>query len=167
MEQGTKVGLGINPGHGFVKVAVIVEGRAAQTVTLPAMVVRAQRQVLGAIKRIESVQVGGIAWWVGDDALFSSAARSLLTQERLRDEYFIPALVKAALTRLGSNGQSAEQRLEDVLCVTGLPATWSLDRELASALVQRLRTAWPLGQIKVIPEPLGLVQTSGDPYRVS
>lgn len=157
MEHGTKAGLGINPGHGYIKAALLVDGHEPQTVTLPALVVKAQRQVLGAIKRIESVQVGGMAWWVGEDALLSPAARSALTQERLKDEFFIPALVKAALMQFRGNGRPVEQSLQQAMCVTGLPATWPLDKELASALVQRLRAAGPLGQIKVIPEPLGLV----------
>ena len=126
-----------------------------QTVTLPALVVRAQRQVLGALKRIQPVQVGGMAWWVGEDALLSPDARSAMTQDRLKDEIFIPALVKAALMRFSGNGQPVD--LQHAACVSGLPATWSLDKELASALVQRLRSAGPLGPIKVIPEPLGLV----------
>lgn len=160
MEQASTMGLGINPGHGFVKVALVSDGHVRQTATLPALVVRAQRQVLGALKRIEPVQIGGIAWWIGEDALLSAAACSALTQERLRDAFFIPALVRGALSRLTSNGQSFEQSLADATCVTGLPATWSLDRDLASALVQRLRSAWSLGQIKVIPEPLGLVYSA-------
>lgn len=55
MEQGMKCGVGINPGHGYVKVALIEENCEPQTVTLPALVVKAQRQVLGALKRIQPV----------------------------------------------------------------------------------------------------------------
>lgn len=96
-----------------------------------------------------------MSWWVGEDALLSTDARSAMTQDRLRDEIFIPALVKAALIRLSGNEQPVD--LQHAACVSGLPATWSLDKELASALVQRLRSAGSLGSIKVIPEPLGLI----------
>ena len=90
MEEGTKTGVGINPGHGYVKVVLLIEDHEPQMVTLPALVVKVQRQVLGALKRIEAVQVGGTAWWVGEDALLAPAARSAMTQERLKDEVFIP-----------------------------------------------------------------------------
>ena len=41
--------------------------------------------------------------------------------------------------------------------MSGLPATWSLDRTLASALAERLRAAAKLGKVKIIAEPLGLL----------
>jgi molecular chaperone DnaK (HSP70) len=43
------------------------------------------------------------------------------------------------------------------VCVTGLPATWSTDKELAGALVHRLKEAAPLGSVRVIAEPLGML----------
>ncbi len=43
------------------------------------------------------------------------------------------------------------------MCVSGLPATWSIDRTLATALAERLRAAARLGKVKIIAEPLGLI----------
>lgn len=153
----TKPGLGINPGHGFVKIVLLMDGYDPQTITIPALVGQAQRQLTGAIKRVSAVEVAGGQWWIGDDALISKAPRTALNQDRIRDSVFIPALVKGTLSHVVGNGQTPAELLAAAQCVTGLPATWALDRELAGALVQRLRSAAHLGSIKVIAEPLGLI----------
>lgn len=150
-------GLGINPGHGFVKIVLLTDGPNPQTITIPALVGQAQRQLVGAIKRVPTVDIAGGHWWVGEDALISKAPRTALNQDRIRDMVFIPALVKGALAQIQGNGQLPAALLADAQCVTGLPATWALERDLAAALVQRLRSAAHLGSIKVIAEPLGLL----------
>ncbi len=153
---GKRAGLAINAGHGYVKIVLITDGHV-QGVTLPALVGQAQQQLAGAIQRIQNVEVGGRAWWVGDDALISRNPLTALNQERIKDPIFLPALVRGALSRLESNGADVAETIRGALCVTGLPATWSTDKELAGALVQRLKEAAPLGSVRVIAEPLGVL----------
>jgi hypothetical protein len=156
VDEGRRAGLAINAGHGYAKVVLIADGHV-QRVTLPALVGQAQPQLTGAIQRIPNVEVGGRAWWVGDDALISRHPLTALNQDRIRDPIFIPALVRSALSRLVSNGMPIEATIRRAVCVTGLPATWSTDKELAGALVHRLKAAAPLGSVRVIAEPLGLL----------
>ncbi len=147
-------GHGVNIGHGYVKYVVIgLDGAELPPVVFPAMVALARRLASGAIAKAAAVRAGGAEWWVGEDALLSSAPLTSLTQERLEDIAYIPALAKAATQRFGEmNGAAAGY------CVTGLPATWAADRAKALTLGARLREAYPLyASIRVIPEPLGLV----------
>ena len=154
-----RTGLGLNTGHGFAKIALLTDGHAPITVTVPAVVSPAQRQLAGAIRRVETVSFDRSTWWIGDDALLTRDARSAMTQDRLKDPTFIPVLVKGTLEALArrSNGVQVDQLVPEAYCVSGLPATWSLDRTLAGALAERLRAAAQLGKVKIIAEPLGLL----------
>jgi hypothetical protein len=159
MTQRKRPAFGINPGHGYVKLCLLVDGHAPATITLPALISPAQRQLAGAIRRVESVGFGNTQWWVGQDALISRDSRTALTQDRVRDPVFISVLVKGALERLELDGRriAIDTLAQEAFCVTGLPATWSTDRELAQALVERLRAAARLRKVRVIAEPLGIV----------
>ncbi len=136
-------------GHGFAKIALLTEGHAPITVTVPAVVSPAQRQLAGAIRRVETVSFGTSTWWIGDDALLTKDARNVMNQDRLKDPTFIPVLVKGTLEALArrSNGVQIDQLVPEAYCVSGLPATWSLDRTLACALAERLRAAAKLGKV--------------------
>jgi len=146
-------GHGPNLGHGYVKYVVIDQhGAELPPVVFPAQIARAGRQVTGALGNAPIVDIGGGRWWVGEHADLDRAPLTLLAQERLQDPAFIPALLRGALDRFGTLNGSATGP-----CVTGLPATWAADLGMARQLGQRLREAWGYSQIKVIPEPLGLV----------
>lgn len=150
-------GHGPNLGHGYAKYVVIDErGVELPPVVFPAVTAIAGRRVSGALVQVETVEVAGERWWVGEEALLSPSPLTMLSQQRLGDPAFIPALLRSALRRLGRlNGSAAGY------CVTGLPATWAADGEKARQLGERLRAA--TGQytgIRVIAEPLGLVYSA-------
>lgn len=145
-------GHGVNIGHGFVKYVIVgPDGSERLPIVFPAQIARAGRAVSGALARAESVTMGDDFWWIGEDAGLGQPL-TLLSQERLIDPVFIPALLKGALARLGAHTGAGG------VCVTGLPASWARDEEKARALGERLRAAAPgYRSIRVIPEPLGLV----------
>lgn len=150
-------GHGPNLGHGYTKYVVIDQaGAELAPVIFPAVTARAGRQVSGALIKIETIEAGGEQWWVGEDALLSPSPLTLLAQERLSDPAFIPALLRAALRRLGNlNGSTGGY------CVTGLPATWAADPSKARQLGDRLRAGTSqFTAIRVIAEPLGLVYSA-------
>lgn len=91
------------------------------------------------------VQVGGQHWWVGEDAGRLGQPRVLLSQDRLTDPVFIPALALAARDQLGLTGASGSG-----LCVTGLPGSWADDAMLCQQLYERLRAALPGYYEKVV-----------------
>lgn len=166
-------GHGPNIGHGYVKYVIIDRnGNELPPVVFPAMIGRAARAVVGAIHSTPRVNVAGGQYWTGDDALLSPSPLTMLAQDRLSDQAFIPALVAGALQRFGSLNGSASG-----VCVTGLPATWAGDAAKARALGARLRDAHPgYKAIRVIPEPLGLLYaealdangaSTGDPALLS
>lgn len=160
-------GHGPNIGHGYVKY-VIIDSRGVELppVIFPAQVAPAARAVAGALTTARAVKAANARWWVGDDAQLATPL-TMLSQDRLQHAAFIPALVGGALARFGSlNGAAGGY------CVSGLPATWAGEVELARALGARLREAHPYGQLRVIAEPLGLAyaaildnhgRTVGDP----
>src|SRR5690349_7526548 len=118
-------GHGTNIGHGYVMYVVIdQQGRELPPVVFPAIVAPARRAVTGALANVRTVTAAGRRWWVGEDALLSSAPLTFLAQDRLLDLAFIPALLSGALARLGPLNGAMEGS-----CVTGLPATWATDRE--------------------------------------
>lgn len=148
-------GHGVNVGHGYLKYLIIDErGDELPPQLFPAMIARAGRTVQGALHQVETVDAGGGQWWIGDDALRSDTPVTLLAQDRLTDPVFIPALLRGALKRFGDLNGAASG-----ICVTGLPATWALDKSKAQALGARLRDAagGAYTRIKVIPEPLGAI----------
>lgn len=150
----TVAGHGPNIGHGFVKYIIIDEqGVEREPVVFPAMIANAGKSVAGAVAQASTVEFGGKHWWVGDDALLSTAPITMLAQDRLMNSVFIPALMRSALSQFGD--------LDGVIhgmCVTGLPATWATDVEKARQLGDRLRAATPIYRsIRVIPEPIGLI----------
>lgn len=147
-------GHGVNLGHGYVKYLIIdAEGQELSPVVFPAVVARAGATVTGALTQVSTVHCGGEHWWAGSDALLSPNARTLLAQERLSDAQFVPILLRAALNQFGAlNGAAAG------FAVTGLPASWSTDLELAQQLGARMRAATDQYRaIRVIAEPLGLL----------
>ncbi len=159
MTQRRRPAYGINPGHGYVKLVLLMDGHGPATITLPSLISPAQRQLAGAIRRVETVGFGDRQWWIGQDALISRDSRTALNQDRVRDPVFIPVLVKGALERMELDGRRVpvDTLAQEAFCVTGLPATWSVDLELAQALVERLRAAARLRKVRVIAEPLGIV----------
>ncbi len=104
MAQQQRPGLGINPGHGYVKLVLLTDGHPPTTITFPALISPAQRQLAGAIRRVESVSFGNTQWWIGQDALIARDARGALTQDRVKDPVFISVLVKGALERMELDG---------------------------------------------------------------
>jgi hypothetical protein len=145
---------GINIGHGYVKVVIIDEGgQELPTVVFPAMLAPAGTEVRGAIAQAATVRFNDQRWYVGEDALLSKTQITRLGKDRLTDLVFIPVLLQAALARLGDlNGASSG------ICVTGLPARWSFDRDDAAQLGRCIRAATDrYSTIRVIPEPLALV----------
>lgn len=142
-------GHGPNIGHGWVKyVRIDEDGTERDPVVFPAQVARAQKKVQGALGHVAAVEAAGAWWWVGDDAETAGAPLTMIGQDRLRDQAFIPALVRAALERLSADASGP--------CVTGLPAAWAQDKSLAGLLGARLRAATAAyTQIRVIAEPLG------------
>jgi hypothetical protein len=149
-------GHGPNVGHGWVKYVIIdTRGQELPPVVLPAVVARAEAAVGGALARAERVKVAGRQFWIGHDAQLSPNQITMLDQDRLSDPSFIPALLAGALARFPNlNGASGG------CCVSGLPATWALDAELAGRLGTRIREAVGaerFAKIKVIAEPLGLI----------
>ena len=147
---------GPNIGHGFTKyIALDANGVEYPPVVIASVVARAGRRVQGALTQADTVEADGQSWWVGEDALLSPNARTLLAQERLTDPAFIPALVRAALKQLHSAGK------EPGYCVSGLPATWASDQRIARQLGERLRAATDrYTGIRVIAEPLGLIYSA-------
>lgn len=161
-------GHGPNIGHGYVKYVIIDQaGQELAPIVFPAMIARSASVISGSLVRAETVQIAGGHYWTGEDALLAPSPLTMLAQDRLADPAFIPALVRGALDRFGYlNGTAGGA------CVTGLPATWAADVEKAKLLGQRLREASTYQQIRVIPEPLGLIyaalldndgQIAGDP----
>lgn len=159
-------GHGPNLGHGYVKYVCIDErGVELPPVVFPAVVAPAGAHVSGALGLAPAVEAAGRRWWVGEDAALSPAATTMLAQERLADPAFLPALLRAALSRLGAPATGP--------CVTGLPATWAQHPELARRLGARIREAVAgYRSIRVIAEPLGLMyaalldndgEVTGDP----
>lgn len=146
-------GHGPNIGHGFVKYVVIDQtGKELPPVIFPAQISRAGH-VSGALYKVATVYVNGQQWWTGDDATLAGQIETKLSQERLHDQTFIPALLQGALARLGYlNGSSSGA------CVTGLPATWAQDAVKAKQLGALLKAGYPnFTRVKVIAEPLGLI----------
>lgn len=152
------VAMGVNPGHGFVKIVLLQDGHEPQHVVMPAWVAQAQQQLAGSIRMVPTVEVEKFgSFWTGEDALISKTPLRALNQERVKDAIFIPALVKGALAKFPRNGQVIEELLPQAQCISGLPATWSMDRELATALRDHLKTVGFDKHIRVIAEPLGLI----------
>ena len=144
---------GPNFGHGYAKVVVNRDGVETMTV-FPAQIAKAQRALLGTTTRIESVQAGGSAWWVGEDAQFDNSPQTFLGQERLLNGAFLPALVRSANARLDLQPEDAGW------CVSGLPADWAADEELRKQLGSRLREGTDLyTRVLVVAEPVAVAQS--------
>lgn len=147
-------GHGPNVGHGYVKYVIIdSRGQELTPVVFPALVARAGGVARGALAAAPTIDLDGAPYWTGEDALLSPTPLSILAQERLADPIFIPALVRGALAR----ASACHEVVGDAVAVTGLPATWSEDLAMAQQLGARLRAAAHFDDIRVIPEPLGLL----------
>lgn len=149
-------GHGPNIGHGWTKYVVIgSDGRELPPVVFPSIIASAGQRIVGALKQAHiTTVVGQGRFWTGLDAQLSGSQITILSQQRLTDPRFLPALFAGALARHGDlNGNSRGA------FVSGLPASQALDQALARALADRLRSAVPAGMImklKIIGEPLGL-----------
>jgi hypothetical protein len=144
---------GINPGHGYMKLVIIDErGHELPPVVFPSLVALADGVVSGAFAQAVTVRIAGQHYWTGDDALLSGQASTMLTQGRLADPVFLPALIKAALRQADADCAEA---LAGALAVAGLPATWAEDSAKLQALGQRVRDAAAFHSVRAIPEPVG------------
>lgn len=146
-------GHGVNPGHGHTKYVQVKDKGESTSIVFPSLIAPAGDRVVGALRTIEPIRVGEHSWWVGDDALFAPNPRSDLSQSRLDDPVFIPALVRKAWQCLGT--PTAPRGYY----VSGLPAAWAADMEQCKRLAHRLRHAGvhPDDRIRIIAEPLGLI----------
>jgi len=150
-------GHGPNVGHGYVKYIIIDQaGRELPPIVFPAQIARAGRVIAGSLATTATVEIDDERYWTGDDAQLAPAVTTILAQQRLRDPFFIPVLLRGALGRFGDlNGASGG------VCVTGLPASWAADTNLARLLGDRLRLATSAySAIRVIAEPLGLIYSA-------
>lgn len=148
-------GHGPNIGHGYVKYIIIdKDGRELEPIVFAAQMAQASGPVRGALTQTRQVDLNGVWYWTGDDADQAVSARTILSQDRLVDLAFIPALVAGAVARFGHlNGSSTG------VCVSGLPATWAEDPDKCRMLGQRLRAGTPpemYRKVTIIAEPLGL-----------
>jgi len=79
---------------------LITDGHEPTAQTLPALISQAQRQLVGAIRRVQHVGFGNGEWWVGDDVLIGRRAWIALNQDRINNSVFVSVLVKGALERM-------------------------------------------------------------------
>lgn len=145
---------GLNFGHGYTKVVVITEdGTELEPVVFPSQIARAGGEVAGGARIADRVLAGGEEWWVGEDAELADNQITMHTQQRLSDPYFIPALTSAAYRML------APAPTPSPVAVTGLPATWAANTEMAKQLGAAIRKGSPMTyeKIRVIPEPVALI----------
>ncbi len=157
-----KPAIGWNVGHGHTKVVLLRDAAPQQELVFPSLVARAQQQSQADLVRIPTVKVNGIPYWVGEDAQRVGIPPEL-TQSRIHDEAYIPVLVKAAMMRLAAFDIPISDLLRDAKCVSGLPGTWSRNKELCRTLADRLRAgANPvaLGSVRIIAEPVGAVYSA-------
>lgn len=143
--------IGINAGHGYTKIAGITIDNWIVEAQLPSQLSPASAVVTGAIATRRPIYVGGQGFWVGLD-VSGANPRTDLTQGRLDDPVFIPALVRKGWALLGSE---IAPKANYVSC---LPASWALNKDLCGKLAGKLRYAGVDRDdpIRIIPEPLGL-----------
>lgn len=163
---------GANFGHGYTKYVYIDDAGREHTVIFPSMIGQARPGVAGALGELPTVHAGGAEWWTGEDAQFAPSPLTILSQQRLHDPVFLPALVRGALERLTQQVPDLRDGASG-FCVTGLPATWVADAEKRQALGARLREGHSgYARIRAIAEPLGPIyaalldthgQIDGDP----
>lgn len=152
----TLAGHGPNIGHGWTKYVIIgADGRELPAVCFPSVIASAGRQVAGALRHAPVATVAGQGrYWTGLDAQLSGNPITIMSQNRLADPRFIPALLAGALDRMGHLNGSGRG-----VFVSGLPGSQSLDADLCRALAELLRLATPsdmIAKMKIIGEPLGL-----------
>lgn len=140
---------GLNVGYSSVKaVALDSDGNERMTI-FPSLVAPATAASDGDLSNTFTVEVGGVDYWIGEDAT-KGRARSIVSRDRLFDLTFIPSLIKAALHRLNAT--------EPGVGISGLPASWATQHELAKALGGRLRDGAPanfFSALKILAEPQG------------
>ncbi len=146
-------GHGVNPGHGYTKYVEVKGDGESSAIVFPSLIAPAGERVPGALRTIEPVHIGEQKWWVGEDALFTANPRSDLSQSRLDDPVFIPALVRKAWQKLTYDNAPRGYY------VSGLPADWAADMEQCKRLAKCLRYAGVHkdDRIRIIAEPLGLI----------
>lgn len=141
---------GLNIGHGYTKYVVIDEqGNVLPPLVFPSQVAAAENASAGAILTAQTVEVGGAAWWTGEDAGRLGSPIVKLGHDRLTDPIYIPALALAAHDRMGLNGQG-----QGGYCVTGLPGSWAEDQDMCRTLYDQVKKALPgyFGKVLVIAE---------------
>ncbi|KPL90005.1 ParM/StbA family protein [Herpetosiphon geysericola] len=153
MTNTAMLAIGINPGFGNTKIVVNNGAGDEKSIVFPSIVAKAQRQVPGALEQIQTIQIKDESFWVGEDALIGSP-RSEINKARLKDDYFIPALVRAGLEWL-------EVPREPSVAVSGLPASWADELDTATRLGELLRIAaahtFSGSKIRIVSEPLGVL----------
>lgn len=148
------IAYGPNVGHGYTKLVAIKDGRRLDPIVFPSIIAQASGRVAGALSATQRVQVNGLHYWTGDDTALSLTPITNLTQDRLTDPAFIPALVAGAIGRLGLSSPGA--------CVSCLPASWSKDATKARELGARLRDGAPgvFAAVQIIGEPLAMAYSA-------
>lgn len=154
---------GPNVGHGNTKYTLI-DAHGRRSVVLPSVLAKAPSHVSGQLARVPVVTAASTRWWTGEDAQLSASAFTILSQDRLTDPAFIPALVQAAVQRFGHLNGSLSG-----VCVSCLPASWceqarEVDGQRVAnanekALGARLREALgatTFSKIRIISEPVAL-----------
>jgi len=158
-------GHGPNIGHGYTKYVIIdSSGKELDPIVFPAAIARAASSAAGSLGKVPTVKLGPNRYWTGYDTQLSSAAITMLGQDRIADLVFIPALMAGALGRFGHLNGSARG-----VCVSGLPASWcELTRDVGGVATRNalevqlgaaLRNGAPpdtFAKMLIIAEPLGL-----------
>lgn len=140
---------GLNVGYSSVKAVAINADGSEEVTVFPSLVAPAAAASDGDLSGMTSVEVGGIEYWTGEDAT-KGRSRSIVSRDRLFDLSFIPALIKTALRRLNATTPG--------IGISGLPAAWATQHELAKALGGRVREGAPahfFSTLKILAEPQG------------
>ncbi len=150
-------GIGFNLGHSHSKVVVLEEGHEPLVIMFPSFVAPAMPQPTTDLIQLPTIELGGARYWVGETA--RETALPEFTQARITDPHYLALLTREALRCMGPDPDVVAGLLTHARCVTGLPATWSLNSALCKTLVERLRwgmTPVATGPIKVLAESVGL-----------
>ncbi len=137
---------GINAGHGYVKVVLITDNHEPAVLTLPALISQALQQLVGAIRRVQSVAFGNGNWWVGDDALIGQGSPTALNVTT--DEAKLPTCVP----RRPPRGPSIDARCTSIIRSSGTMDT-SSNGAADAWLRASERSGYPCPRAGTRPEP--------------